>query len=83
MSRADVVRSLRLLLVRLAATHPALLFPALLLLTAMAALAVALLIVAAVAALVVAAVASFVWPAMNGLGLLLGATAPHPKAVAS
>lgn len=83
MTRADVARSVRLLLAQLAATHPALLFPALLLLTAMAALAVVLLIVAAVAALVVAAVASFVWPVVNGLGLLLGATAPHPKAVTS
>jgi hypothetical protein len=83
MSRADVVKGARLLLVRLAATHPALLFPALLALTAMAALAVALLIVAAVAALVVALAASFVWPALTGLSLLLGAAMPPRKAVAS
>jgi hypothetical protein len=83
MSRADVVRAARQLLAALAATHPALLFPALLLLTAMAALAVALLIVAAVAVLAVGLVASFVWPMVNGLSILFAAATPARKVVAS
>jgi hypothetical protein len=84
MSRADVARAAHLVVQQLRDTHPALLFPALLLLTVMTALAVALLLVAALAVLAVGAAASLAVPALTGMNILLGAmTAPRAKAVAS
>ncbi|MGP4114682.1 hypothetical protein ACTWP5_27700 [Streptomyces sp. 4N509B] len=82
MSRADVTRAAHLVVAALRDTHPALLMPALLLLTLMTALAVALLLVAALALLAIGVAASLAVPALAGLNILLGAMTTR-KAVAS